>query len=465
MRKLVALAVGFGCMIGYVRLVSLGFVGYLEQGAVESADSWYLLRACAMLVALAALSIWGLFGRKRLNALFIMAATACAVAAPMLFAIGGASTLGPVIAVLEGAASATLMYAWMLVLSRQPMQSIIGACALGGGIAGLMIAGVPRLDDSMALVIAVVSAFAAGSALLLADRGLESLQPDGVPTKSELTRVPWVAVVMVLACGFLGTTVYGIAVRLAWLHDWSPDYVAFGLAILTVVVATLAIMLLSRNWMHVVWVPITALLAVALGFACVSMRESMQIALGLVLASVFCGHFLHWMVFPAMFSTLRIPRAFMAGMILVLANGSLATMAGNALGAVLPRSMQNLGGVAGIVVLTLVVLFAVTSVSYRRAFGVMGSGDVNRGSPSDLLATRVETHSSEYGLTPREIEVALLTAQGFSCAYIAEKLVVSNSTVRFHQQNLYRKFDVHSRNEFIEFFLNDEQSDQAKQKD
>ena len=54
-------------------------------------------------------------------------------------------------------------------------------------------------------------------------------------------------------------------------------------------------------------------------------------------------------------------------------------------------------------------------------------------------------------LTPREKEIAFFTVQGFSCAYIAEKLVVSNSTVRFHQQNLYRKFDVHSRNELIEF--------------
>ena len=46
--------------------------------------------------------------------------------------------------------------------------------------------------------------------------------------------------------------------------------------------------------------------------------------------------------------------------------------------------------------------------------------------------------------------MALFTVQGFSCAYIANKLVVSNSTVRFHQQNIYRKFDVHSRNELIE---------------
>ena len=75
------------------------------------------------------------------------------------------------------------------------------------------------------------------------------------------------------------------------------------------------------------------------------------------------------------------------------------------------------------------------------------------GTSTDLLDTlqrRIDGIASEYGLTPREREVAFLTVQGFSCAYIADKLVVSESTVRFHQKNLYKKLDVHSRNKFIE---------------
>jgi DNA-binding NarL/FixJ family response regulator len=74
--------------------------------------------------------------------------------------------------------------------------------------------------------------------------------------------------------------------------------------------------------------------------------------------------------------------------------------------------------------------------------------------PLDMLQARVDALVPSYGLTPREQEVAFLTVQGFSCGYIAEKLVVSESTVRFHQKNLYRKLDVHSRNELIEFVNN-----------
>ena len=186
---------------------------------------------------------------------------------------------------------------------------------------------------------------------------------------------------------------------------------------------------------------------------------------------------------------------------LFCANGSFATVLGDALGGALPHSMQNLGGVAGLAVITLAMVFIVTFLVYRHASGSTGLIDslipraaletdgagenadaektradgantvavrgqdmppaddagnaplADASRATDLLDTlqrRIDSISSEYGLTPREREVAFLTVQGFSCAYIADKLVVSESTVRFHQKNLYKKLDVHSRNEFIE---------------
>jgi len=147
--------------------------------------------------------------------------------------------------------------------------------------------------------------------------------------------------------------------------------------------------------------------------------------------------------------------------------------------------------------IVLVAAFAVTELVYRRAFGPLGlfassAGQTAKGmdghedmqareaespelaeanrfqgegveafdnaqdispepDPLAILQSRINNCAIRYGLTPREVEVGFLTAQGFSCSYIADKLVVSESTVRFHQKNLYRKFDVHSRNEFIEF--------------
>ena len=63
----------------------------------------------------------------------------------------------------------------------------------------------------------------------------------------------------------------------------------------------------------------------------------------------------------------------------------------------------------------------------------------------DRCAALVDAH----GLTAREAEILLLTARGHASSYIAEQLFISASTVRFHQQNIYRKLDVHSRQELL----------------
>jgi DNA-binding NarL/FixJ family response regulator len=54
---------------------------------------------------------------------------------------------------------------------------------------------------------------------------------------------------------------------------------------------------------------------------------------------------------------------------------------------------------------------------------------------------------SSLGLTPREVEVLRLVAQGMSDAQVAEKLVVSERTVHSHLRSVYRKLQVGSRNE------------------
>ncbi len=55
------------------------------------------------------------------------------------------------------------------------------------------------------------------------------------------------------------------------------------------------------------------------------------------------------------------------------------------------------------------------------------------------------------GLSPRETEIFLLLAKGRSIPYIAEELVVANSTVTTHVRGLYRKLDIHNRQELLDF--------------
>lgn len=54
------------------------------------------------------------------------------------------------------------------------------------------------------------------------------------------------------------------------------------------------------------------------------------------------------------------------------------------------------------------------------------------------------------GLTARELEIALLIAQGYSAKYIAEMLYVSQETIRTHSKRIYKKLGIHSKQEIIE---------------
>lgn len=62
----------------------------------------------------------------------------------------------------------------------------------------------------------------------------------------------------------------------------------------------------------------------------------------------------------------------------------------------------------------------------------------------------VERIAQTYLLTGRESDVLLLLARGYSQRGIAGRLDVSDNTVRTHLRNLYRKLQIHSRQEAIE---------------
>ena len=79
--------------------------------------------------------------------------------------------------------------------------------------------------------------------------------------------------------------------------------------------------------------------------------------------------------------------------------------------------------------------------------------------PPELLGTLLRhlverrRHSIEpdalIQLTPRELEVFRLAANGARREEIAERLFISPNTVRTHLQRVYRKLDVHSRSDLV----------------
>jgi NarL family two-component system response regulator LiaR len=66
-----------------------------------------------------------------------------------------------------------------------------------------------------------------------------------------------------------------------------------------------------------------------------------------------------------------------------------------------------------------------------------------------VQATRQRANQPEYGLTDRERQVLALLVEGLSNAEIADRLVISVATVKFHVRGILTKLGVASRTEAV----------------
>ncbi len=82
-----------------------------------------------------------------------------------------------------------------------------------------------------------------------------------------------------------------------------------------------------------------------------------------------------------------------------------------------------------------------------QAVAAQGQAILSQPGPPELLSTssaRVPTDNPD-GLTPREMDVLRLLAQGLTSAQIAEQLVIGVVTVNFHVRSIYSKLGLTSR--------------------
>jgi DNA-binding NarL/FixJ family response regulator len=71
-----------------------------------------------------------------------------------------------------------------------------------------------------------------------------------------------------------------------------------------------------------------------------------------------------------------------------------------------------------------------------------------RGIPAPVAA-RLAEHTPRIGLTPRELEVLRLVADGLSNAEVAERIGRTEGTVKVHLKNILQKLDVKDRTEAV----------------
>lgn len=68
---------------------------------------------------------------------------------------------------------------------------------------------------------------------------------------------------------------------------------------------------------------------------------------------------------------------------------------------------------------------------------------------ADRFALACTAVADEFGLTKREREILPYLAQGYSLPYIRNELYISQSTIDTHVRHIYKKMDLHSKEELI----------------
>lgn len=112
------------------------------------------------------------------------------------------------------------------------------------------------------------------------------------------------------------------------------------------------------------------------------------------------------------------------------------------------------GGPALLVVSTLYFVYLLASAllaPWKRDKGdiVLEEGAASEAAPVQDVAARCEELATVCGLTPRESEILGYLGRGHGIAFVADALVISESTVRTHVKNIYKKLGVNSREELV----------------
>ena len=458
-------------MLAYCRAFSSGFASSIPMSSIPEMGSFSSACSAARIATIIVLVFLGCVYRISIGRMLLMVAGAVMAISGFALAGGLGFAEGLPFVLMAGAATGIAMMAMFMELSSMRISDIVFASFGGLLVGGVLIAGLMRLDALPATAILVLSGLIAGLLLARADWNGEACRADGFPTSDHAAAFPWFAAIMIALSGFLTSAFYGAAGAFGW-HGMEPmNYPLFGVSVVFVIGVTAYIVMQGEEAVGAAWIPLFALLLSTMVLACVDDSSVNASVEGMLFAGVFAFHFLRWMVFPILISFSNVPRLFFCGLALIATSSFLGIGWGTATVTALPAGLREQSGFVALLALGLLLLFAaalfVNRARLERArmqLSVAASQLKEANARIDALAMQAEQDAqpqqspvdercdalvAAHGLTTREAEILLLTARGHSSTFIAEQLFISASTVRFHQQNIYRKLNVHSRQELL----------------
>lgn len=381
---------------------------------------------------------------------------ACASLLAGLAGMGAGSTLGcaPLLyasGLFAGTGYGALFLLWMELygcLTAKSMTFAYAASYLVSVVAWLTMTGA---EGTAGAVVACLGALACGVSLVSAHRRLAAGSPAGSPASPSSLAGSSSPAGPREAASFSGVS--------AWLIVWLGVF-AFGYGLGDSITATGYATLVSKLGMAV---PAALVVAAVLFMRSFDLTVLYRISSVFMLAGLAIAFFVSGAPTVSQVLMSAANEAYcLLGMVVACSSChrtgrnaalycgmvSLATLVFTQVGEVMGTALLPMGSrfALDVVALAAVALATVFLFQERHFSEQISLRDVGKTTTEeDLLAL-----ARERGLSAREQGVFLLMVRGESTAAIGEGLFISPSAVRSHATNIYRKFGVHSRQEFDE---------------
>lgn len=117
-----------------------------------------------------------------------------------------------------------------------------------------------------------------------------------------------------------------------------------------------------------------------------------------------------------------------------------------------PELMDAIAGIAIVLCFSFVLIVFVSMNGKLTLYekGLIGAGNDDE---YDSQVITMRNVARMHSLTERETDVFLLIVNRYSRKEMEGELFLSGNTIKTHTQNIYRKFEVHSRTELIEMVM------------
>lgn len=442
--------VGFACnrAWAYICFFSIALFHVPRSEGSNMASSLFLLSVAGLAAALFVVGVLhNLFEKafaKREFA-FLGPVIASVGSALIPFVDGGGPLFLIAAALLTGIGSALLLASWGISFSKLPPNQLIAESCAAYFIGVVAYALFSSMHVAMQFLFAITLPLISG--WMVANADSITAQTYEKPVFSKQVSLLWQVIAGIILIGFAAGLIRDIRPVPAAL-EYPSEYFATYLSVTLLVVVTFLVLSRNKKTPDIDLLFRPALIIMILGVMLLPiLRDASLAPAAMMKAGYTCFELIIWIVLGNLCHTMCFSPVLIFGLGRALVASS-SLLGGIVAPLIAPFVIDNPSYTVILsfcVAIALMVLcnFVLTSDALTKLWG-------NPPKQQTTFKERCYEMFELYELTERQKEIACLIACGHDSNYISEKLYISKGTLNSHRLRIYRKLNIHSRQDLLD---------------